>query len=263
MRRALTASSFVRRLAPGVLFIGAILAVLQWLVQAGHIRRALFPPPSVVGAAVWRLLVNGGFAEPLAETLGLLFLGFAIAVVLGIGIGLLIGVSRVFFDLLEPLIEVLRPMPKSALLPALMLFLGLGLLMKVTAVALACFFPVLINTVQGVRGVDPTMIDTGRTFGLSLWTMTRKVILPASLPYILAGMRVSLGLALLVTTLAEMLAGGGGIGFLILDNERAFRVTQMYAWLVVLAAVGLTLNYAIAAAERRLAPWLRPAGDGH
>jgi len=107
-----------------------------------------------------------------------------------------------------------------------------------------------------VRGVDPVLVATGRTFGLSRLAITLKIILPASIPYILAGMRVALGLALLMTILSEMLAGTGGLGYLVLESQRAFRIRQMYAWLVILAIVGLAINAAMAVAERRLVPWL-------
>jgi ABC-type nitrate/sulfonate/bicarbonate transport system permease component len=137
-----------------------------------------------------------------------------------------------------------------------MLFLGFGAPMQITAVALASFFPVLINTIQGVRGTDPVLTATGRTFGLTRTAITFKIILPAALPYIFAGMRVAVGLALLMTILTEMLAGGGGLGYLVLENQRAFRIRDMYAWLVILAAIGLLINIAMAGAERRFVPWL-------
>jgi ABC-type nitrate/sulfonate/bicarbonate transport system permease component len=165
------------------------------------------------------------------------------------------GTSKTIAYLLDPLIESIRPMPKAALLPVLMLFLGLGSTMKVTAVVLASFFPILINTIQGVRGTDPILIATGRTFGLGSTAITLKIILPSAIPYIFAGMRVAIGLALLMTILTEMLAGGG-LGYLVLENQRSFRIREMYAWLVILAIVGLLINIAMTRAERRFVPWL-------
>jgi ABC-type nitrate/sulfonate/bicarbonate transport system permease component len=149
-------------------------------------------------------------------------------------------------------------MPKAALLPLLMLFLGIGILMKTTIVVLAGTFPVLINTLQGVIGVDPVLTDTGRTFGLQRFALIRKVILPAAMPYALSGIRISLGLCLLVAVLAEMITATSGLGFTILQAERNFRIAQMYAWLVVLAVLGFSMNYAITQLEKRLTPWLHP-----
>ncbi len=241
---------------PGLVFIAAVVFGLQRLVEAGAINRALFPPPSVIGATVLELFRRGDVAGPLGETVALFLAGFLIASALGAGLGIAMGSSRTVNNLLGPLVEAIRPLPKAALLPVLILFLGLGAPMKVTAVALASLFPVLINTIQGVRGVDPVLLSTGRTFGRSRLAITLQIVLPASIPYILAGMRVALALALLMTILAEMLAGTGGLGSLVLENQRAFRIRQMYAWLVILAALGLTINAAMLLAERRLAPWL-------
>jgi ABC-type nitrate/sulfonate/bicarbonate transport system permease component len=103
---------------------------------------------------------------------------------------------------------------------------------------------------------DPVLIATGRTFGLGRTAITLKIVLPAATPYILAGMRVALGLALLMTILAEMLAGTGGLGYLVLENQRSFRIRQMYGWIVIIAVVGLAINAAMVIAEHKLVPWL-------
>ena len=244
------------RAAPGIAFIAAVLILLEHLVQSGVLRRALLPPPSVIWTTLWDLVASGAFLLPMLSTLALFIVGFLLATVLGVAVGVAMGTSRFVSDLLEPLVETIRPIPKAALVPVLMLFLGLGFEMKVTSTVLASFFPILINTIQGVRGVDPVLIGTGRTFGRSRWSITVEIILPAAIPYIVTGMRVGLGLALLMTVLSEMLAGTGGLGALILENQRAFRIRQMYAWLVILAAFGFALNWAMTAAERRLVPWL-------
>jgi ABC-type nitrate/sulfonate/bicarbonate transport system permease component len=240
---------------PGLVFIVLVLAGLEFLVQRGFINRALFPPPSVVGGTLWDLIASGAIARPLGTTMVLFASGYVLAVVCGVALGLVMGTSRTVAYILDPLIESIRPMPKAALLPVLMLFLGLGPTMKITAVVLASFFPVLINTIQGVRGTDPVLIATGRTFGLGPTAISIKIVLPAALPYIFAGMRVAVALALLMTILTEMLAGGG-LGYLVLENERSFRIREMYAWLVILAAVGLIINLAMARAEQRFVPWL-------
>ena len=243
-------------LLPGLAFIAAAVLGLQMLVDAGTINRALFPPPSVIGATVMELLQRGAVLGPLGSTVALFLAGFVIASVAGVALGIAMGTSATVNNLLSPLVEAIRPLPKAALLPVLILFLGLGAPMKITAVALASLFPILINTIQGVRGVDPALIATGRTFGRSRMAITLQIVLPATIPYILAGMRVALAIALLMTILAEMLAGQGGLGALVLENQRAFRIRQMYAWLVILAALGITINIAMALAERRMAPWL-------
>jgi ABC-type nitrate/sulfonate/bicarbonate transport system permease component len=246
----------ISSLLPGLVFIALVLAALEYSTRSGVINRALFPPPSVVASKFWELLMRGTFLRPLGATLALFAAGYAFAVISGVLLGLAMGTSRTIYHLLNPLIESIRPIPKAALVPVLMLFLGFGASMQFTAVALASFFPVLINTIQGVLGTDPVLTATGRTFGLGRTAITFKIILPAALPYIFTGMRVAVGLALLMTILTEMLAGGGGLGYLVLENQRSFRIRDMYAWLVILAVIGLLINIALAHAERRFVPWL-------
>jgi ABC-type nitrate/sulfonate/bicarbonate transport system permease component len=246
----------ISSLLPGLIFLTLVLAALEYSTRAGVINRALFPPPSVVASKFWELLMQGTFLRPLGATLALFAAGYALAVISGVVIGLAMGTSPTIYHLLNPLIESIRPMPKAALVPVLMLFLGFGAAMQITAVVLASFFPVLINTIQGVLGTDPVLTATGRTFGLSRAAITFKIILPAAMPYIFTGMRVAVGLALLMTILTEMLAGSGGLGYLVLENQRSFRIRDMYAWLVILAAIGLLINTALAHAERRFVPWL-------
>jgi ABC-type nitrate/sulfonate/bicarbonate transport system permease component len=125
----------------------------------------------------------------------------------------------------------------------------------VTVVALAAFFPVLNNTLQAVRGIDPVTVGTARTFGYSRAETLCNTVLPAALPMILTGMRVSLGLSLVLAILAEMLVSSNGIGFLILDMQRSFRVPEMYAWIVILGALGLLLNALFEWVERKLVAW--------
>jgi ABC-type nitrate/sulfonate/bicarbonate transport system permease component len=251
--------SMLRKLLPalpGFAFIVAVLALVQYLVASGYIRRSFLPLPTDVATTLWDIFSGSDFAGPLASTLMLLAIGYVLAIIIGVGLGLLMGTSQHCYNLFEPLIESLRPIPKAALVPALMLFLGLGMEMKVTSVVLASFFPILLNTIQGVHGVDPVLVATGRTFGASRAAIVLKIILPSSIPYILAGARVALAIALLTTILAEMLTGNGGLGSLILDHQRSFRVRQMYSWLVVLACLGMCLNFAADYLERRMVPWL-------
>lgn len=216
---------------------------------------ALLPPPSRIFPALGELIGSGEFIKPLGHTLGMLLVGYTLACTAGIVLGVTMGCSERAYCLIEPLVELIRPIPKPALLPVFVLFLGIGAPMKITLVALAALFPVLINTLQGVRGVDPILLATARTLGCSRAATIRKFIVPAALPLILTGMRVSLGMGLALVILSEMLAADKGIGFLILDLERSFQVQQMYAWIFILAAVGLALNTAFEYFEDKAVPW--------
>jgi ABC-type nitrate/sulfonate/bicarbonate transport system permease component len=232
-------------------------ATIEATVRLGIVNAMLVPPPSRV---IWRTLeivASGAFLSPLGATLFILFAAYFTACALAILVGLAMGRSAALYNLFEPLVEVIRPLPKTALLPLLILLLGLGIAMKLTVVALAAFFPVLINTIQGVRGVDPVLINAARTFGHNRVAVLWKVILPASLPLILVGMRVSLALGLILVTISEMIAGTGGLGFLIVDMQRSFRILDMYAWLVILAVMGFALNAGFVGVERRIVFWTK------
>jgi ABC-type nitrate/sulfonate/bicarbonate transport system permease component len=239
----------------GAATIALLLVALETAVRAGAVNRALVPAPSTVVQKLVAIVAGGEALGPLGETLALLAVAYVGACALAVALGLLMGRFALVHGLLEPLVEVLRPLPKPALLPALMLFLGIGTSMKLTIIGLGVFFPVLVNTVQGVRGTEPVLLDMARTFGHGRARTLLTVVLPAALPMVLAGMRVSLGLGLVLVVIAEMLAGTGGVGYLILDMERSFRVPEMYAWIVILAVLGWGLNALFVRLEGRVTHW--------
>jgi ABC-type nitrate/sulfonate/bicarbonate transport system permease component len=139
--------------------------------------------------------------------------------------------------------------------PIAILFLGLGNEMKIFTIAFSCFFPVLLNTYAGVRSVDPIQINTARTFGKSAAVTLRKVILPAALPQIFTGMRISLAIALIMVVISEMVASVDGIGYFILSAQRSFRVPDMYAGVITLGLLGYALNAVFMRIERRVLRW--------
>ena len=239
----------------GVGFIILLLAMLEVADVTGLVNGALVPPPTKIAVRLVEIVLSGSFVRPLAQTLSLLFLAYVIACLLGITIGLFMGRVRAVHDLLEPLVEMLRPLPKVALLPPLMLLLGLGMGFKVTLVVLGVVFPVLINTMQGASGVDRMLVDSARTFGYGGGRLLWSVILPAATPMILAGMRVGLAFAFILVVLAEMIGATGGLGYLIVDMQRSFRIVDMYAWLVLLAFLGYGLNAIFVGIERRFVDW--------
>jgi len=232
-----------------------VLCIWELASRLGWTNPVLLPSPSQIIAALFALMASGAIASPLAHTAVLFVVGYVLAVLIGTAIGVAMATSRTLYGLLEPLVEIVRPIPKPALVPALFVFLGIGKATMITLVVLASVFPVLISTFQGVRGLDPVLLETARTLQVSRARTIISVILPASLPMILAGMRVALGLALVIVILAEMLAGEDGIGFRILDLERSFQIREMFAWIVVLVAMGGALTKLFDIAERRLVPW--------
>jgi ABC-type nitrate/sulfonate/bicarbonate transport system permease component len=239
----------------GLLSPAIVLSAWESAGALGWINPILLPRPSQIVWSLVELVAGGAVFPPLLYTVALFVVGYAIASILGIAIGVAMGTSETLYGLLEPLVEVLRPIPKSALVPVLFLFLGIGKATMITVVVLAAVFPVLISTLQGVRGLDPVLLETARTFQTSRMRTIVSIVLPASLPMILAGMRVALGLGLVLVILAEMLAGEDGVGFRILDLQRSFQIRDMFAWIFVLVALGGGLMMLFDLVERRLVPW--------
>lgn len=240
---------------PGLVFIVAWIVLLQIAATRGWINPAFSPVPTRIATHLAELAGTGEFLRPTLTTLAMLAAGYFSACATGILLGLLMGHSRRAYALFEPLVELLRPIPKPALVPPLILLLGLGPPMKVAIVFLGALFPVLINTVQAVRSLDPVVLATARTFRIGPARLLFRVVLPASLPMIFAGMRISLGIGLVLIILAEMLTSANGLGATIVDLQRSFRVQEMYAWTVVLAVVGLVLAVAFDWVEKRFVFW--------
>ena len=244
----------------GVLLL--VLLLVLWQVSAlWWVSSTSWPPVTEILRAIAAGLANGELAQVFGSTLWRMAIGF----VIGSAAGVLLGITMATFPLadaaLRPLVELLRPIPMPAIVPPLILLLGIDHAMKVFAVSLACFFPVLVNTVGGARAVDPTALDVARTFQVGRLRTLLQVVLPASLPFILAGLRTSLALALIVSVVAEMIAGSEGIGYYIMTMQYAMRPSDMYAAIFLLAAVGYGLNLALLAVERRLLHWWQRGDD--
>ncbi len=193
-----------------------------------------FPPMSAVLATWWGLILSGELFRELGDSLWRMFAGYFIGVSLGVLLGLLMGYVRFFYNLLEPITEVLRPIPSPAYLPIVILFLGIDDEMKIFMIAFASLFPVLINTYSGVRSVDPIQLQTARTFGVSGRKLVWQIVLPAASPYIFTGMRISLAVALIVMVISEMVAASSGIGYFILSAQRGFKIREMFAGVLTL-----------------------------
>jgi ABC-type nitrate/sulfonate/bicarbonate transport system permease component len=246
---------------PGVVLILVLLALWEASVGLGWVVSPTWPAFTDVLSTFWINLIDGTYFKVIGSSLRRLFVGYFLAVFLAVAIGLAMGVWRRFFLLAEPLVEFLRPIPSPAYLPMAILFLGIDDVMKVFMVSFAAFFPILLNTVSGVRSVDPVLLETGKTFGYGRWHIVQKILLPASASFILTGMRISLAIALIVTVIAEMVAGNSGIGFYVLNAQRSFLVPEMYAGVIALAFVGFGLNKIFVFAEQAAMHWQKGAQD--
>jgi ABC-type nitrate/sulfonate/bicarbonate transport system permease component len=239
----------------GVAFIVVLLAAWEAASRSEVVPTLSFPPVTVILKTWAELMASGELLRELLPSLARMFGGYVIGVVLGVGIGLLMGMWRFFYHLLEPVTEFLRPIPSPAYIPIVILFLGIDNEMKIFMIAFASFFPVLLNTYSGVRSVDPVQLQTARTFGVGGRRLLWQIVLPSASPYIFTGMRVSLAVALIVMVISEMVAASNGIGYFILAAQRGFKIREMYAGVLTLALVGYVLNRVFLEVENRVLAW--------
>lgn len=246
----------MRRRWSGFLLVLTLLMLWQAASEYGILLDPRTIPPVTDILRAWTAAMEDGSLESaLLGTLLRFAVGFALAVAVGITVGCLLGYSQTMYALLEPAVELLRPLPPPAIVPALILLLGFENRMKIAAVVFAACFPMIVNTLHGIRAVDPVLIDTAHTFGYRGIAVLRRVILPAALPAIFVGMRISLAVSLIVVVVAEMLAGSTGIGYFIKDAEQSFYVARMFAGIFTLAVLGYTMNWLFMWAERMVLPW--------
>jgi ABC-type nitrate/sulfonate/bicarbonate transport system permease component len=242
----------------GLLLVAGLLVL--WEVSARTwVSSPNWPPVSQIVLAGREGFASGELPKQFYSSLGRMVAGFTAGSLLGIVIGLFMGRSRWVNAALDMLVELLRPIPIPAIVPPLILLLGIDTSMKVFIVAFATFFPVLLNTIAGVRSVDRTALDVARTFQVPPSRTLVRVVLPASMPYILVGLRTSLALALIVTVIAEMIAGSEGIGYYLMTMQFAMRAGEMYAAILLLAIVGYVLNLGMLHAEKRVLHWFQRA----
>jgi ABC-type nitrate/sulfonate/bicarbonate transport system permease component len=254
-RRALDLNFIMRTRLLGVVFIVVLLILWEFVAISNPSWNTTFPRMSAILATWGQLIVSGELFSQLIPSMLRMFGGYFIGVLIGVILGLLMGSVRFFYNLLEPITELLRPIPSPAYLPVVILFLGIDDEMKIFMIAFASLFPVLLNTYSGVRSVDPIQIQTAKTFSVAGFKLLWKVILPAASPYIFTGMRVSLAVALIVMVLSEMVAASSGIGYFILNAQRGFKIREMFAGILTLAVVGYVLNYLFLVVESRILKW--------
>jgi ABC-type nitrate/sulfonate/bicarbonate transport system permease component len=216
---------------------------------------AYFPPASQVLVTLGQVLGSGELTVHIIATMKRFAEGYLLAAVLAVGAGLCLGLWRWLYNAFEPLIELLRPMPSPATIPIAILFLGIGDEMKVAVTVYACSWPILLNTIDGVRSVDRVLFATAATFRLTPWARFWKVVLPAASPQIVTGLRVSLAIALILVTTSEMVVSNDGLGYYVLESQRTFQMPQMYAAVVALGVIGYALNRLFLAVDARAMAW--------
>lgn len=244
---------------PGALWTPAIVGVclLTWegFARAGALSALYFPAPSVIGARLIELISSGAMAMHLGATLARLLPGLVLGAVPGLVLGLLMGWSARLRVLVDPLIAAAHPVPKIAVFPLIMVIFGIGDASKIIAIAIAAFFPMLINTMAGVRQISPLYLEAAANYGASLPRTFTRVVLPGSLPMALSGLRIALSIGLTMTIASEIAASEDGLGALIWLSWELLQTETLYASLFVTATLGVGFALLIQLLLRRLVPW--------
>jgi ABC-type nitrate/sulfonate/bicarbonate transport system permease component len=251
----LHSSLFIPARLAGPLFVVLLLVIWETLSQLRLINVLLFPPVTTVLGRFFALSADNTFLANLLPTLQRMLLGYAMAAAVGISLGTLMGFWHGVYDRLEPLFEFMRPLPPVAIIPVFVLFLGIGDEMKVASILFGCVWPILLNTVDGVRGVHPTILEVARMYQFTTRRTLRSVVLPSAMPQIMAGLRTALAIALIVALVSEMIGATQGLGHFIVLSQRSFRQADMYAGVFLLAILGYTLNRGFLLVESRLMAW--------
>ena len=236
--------------------IGIVAILWAWTSQS---ETFYYPPLSDVFerfADNWLFERVGSDVWP---SLRRMFIGYVLAVVVAIVVGTALGSSRTLRRATAPIVEFLRSIPPPALLPFAIVVIGVGDNMKIFIIAFVCLWPVLLNTIDGINGIDPTLRDIARVYGVSGRDRLLRMTLPAASPQIFAGMRLALSLAIILMVISEMVASTNGIGFFVLQSQRSFAIPEMWSGILLLGILGYVLNLVFILVERRVLAWHRGA----
>jgi ABC-type nitrate/sulfonate/bicarbonate transport system permease component len=239
--------------------IAVPLAILAaWQVWTVHADSQFFPRLSTILVQFREMWLFSEFGTHVVPSLERIVLGFGIAVVLGVALGIPLGLSRWGRAFAMPHIEYWRAMPPPALLPiSIVLLHSIGNVQKVSFIAFFCLFPILLNTIDGVRAIDPTLIETARSFNVPRRVRIRRLVLPAALPQVAAGMRTSLSLAVIIMVVSEYFSSTSGVGYVLLISKNTFEMAPMWSAIVLIGVLGYLLNVVFLLLERRVLAWHR------
>lgn len=237
-----------------LILLGTWEVVSGWSPLARGLRQ-LLPPPSVVVRDAWGLLMAGELFTHVGRSLLRVLGGFGAAALAGIPIGLGIGLWALFADTVDPVVEFLRPIPPPAWIPLGILWFGIGDTQNMFILFLGAFFPIVLNTIAGVRGVDRSLVWGALTLGGSHRQIVREIVVPGALPLILTGLRIGLGVGWMALIAAELMAARSGLGFLIQSARYAFVTERVLAGMAVIGLLGLAMDGGMRALQRRLLRW--------
>lgn len=234
-----------------------VVLLAVWWVASAQSTSFFFPPLQDILGTFVPTWFEGRFIKDVVPSVIRVLAGYGLALVLGIALGVVIGSSKVLRDFSEPVLEFFRAIPPPVMVPILMLFLGIGTPMKVFVIVTGAIWPILLNTVEGVRGVDEVLRDTANTYRLGRLTQLRTVVLRGASPQIMAGARQALAIALILMVISEMFAANNGLGFSIVQFQRSFAMPQMWTGIILLGLVGVVMSVVFKLAEYWVLLWYR------
>ena len=232
-----------------------VLVLLLWQFFGRNVNPVFGSYPSAIAAAAWDMTRSGELGSALVESIKPFLVGFALSVVIGVPLGLLLGRFRIFEAAVGLFVTGGYAMPLVALVPLLVLWLGLGFAVKAAVIFLMCVFPIAINTWLGVKVVPKTLIEVGRAFVASNSVILRRIVLPATLPYIMAGVKLSVGRGVVAMVIAEFFTAISGLGGIIINSANNFDTARMFVPIIVLMVLATLLNALVGRIERWVAPW--------
>jgi ABC-type nitrate/sulfonate/bicarbonate transport system permease component len=231
-----------------------VLLALWWVVSANS-TDFFFPPLSKILDSLVAEWFGPRLVDDVVPSVLRLSAGYALAAVVAVALGVLIGTSRTVRGVLEPVLEFFRAIPPPVLVPIFMLLFGIGDGMKVIVIAFGCMWPILLNTVEGVRAVDSVLSDTARTYGITGCARLRKLVLPAASPQIFAGLRQGLSVAIILMVISELFAASNGLGFAVVQAQRSFAIAETWAGMLMLGLLGFLLALLFRIVENRQLAW--------
>ncbi len=248
------------RVLLGAAAVAAFVAGWEAVSRSGLVNPLFLSSPAGIGRAALRMAASGELVEHLRASGPEFLLGYALALLTAVPLGLLAGWYSRLHAVLDPFLATFYATPREALLPVIVLWLGIGLASKIALVFLGGFFPICINAIAGARAVDPAHLRVARSYGAGEARIFRTIVVPSSVPFILAGLRLGVGRALVGVVVAELFAAAAGIGFLIGMAGSTFQTDRVFVGIVVLAVFGLLCNEALSRLERRFERWRPRAG---
>jgi len=242
------------RLSGGLLLL-VLIILWELLPRYGILYARYFPPFSTIMKALFDGIWSTEILRHTVISISRAFRGYLLAILIGVILGTLTGTIRWLSDLLEITVEFLRPMPSVALVPIAILLFGTSDSYNISIITFGCTWPIFVNTFEGSKSVDTQWIDTARVYGATRLDLLRKVVVPAALPYIVSGLRISLGTSIIIVTVTEMLASYKGLGFFIMETYNAYQIPQMYAGIITIGVVGYGLNWLFLTGEDWFMAW--------